>query len=88
MGAGAAFVLVLFLRRLRVPVILRWLIAAAFTCNPMIWIYSANGMSEMVFIFFLLLAIYCYYRWYETEGRWTFLSGCGLAMAGALLIAL
>ena len=85
MGAGAALVLLVLLRRLRIPVILRWLIVAAFMLNPMIWIYSANGMSEIIFIFFLLLAIYCYYRWHDTNGRWTFLTGCGLAMTGAFL---
>ncbi|MBI4631345.1 MAG: phospholipid carrier-dependent glycosyltransferase [Chloroflexi bacterium] len=85
MGIGAALMLMLFLRHLRIPVVIRWLIVATFVCNPMILLYSANGMSEITFSFFVLLAVYCFYRWHETNGRWTFLTGCGLAMAGAFL---
>jgi hypothetical protein len=85
MSVAAALVLMMFFRRLRIPLVIRWLLMATFVCNPMILLYSANGMSEVIFICFLLLAIYCYYRWLETRGRWTFLTGCSLAMTGAFV---
>ncbi len=85
MGTCAALVLLVFLRRVKLDVVMRWLVVMTFVFNPMIWFYSANAMSEITFSFFTMLAVYCYWRWSESKGRWTFLTGCSLATAGAFL---
>lgn len=55
---GAAFRHFGMSRRLRLPLVV--LIAA----NPMLVYYSANGMSEMPYLFLLTAATYFFIRWY------------------------
>ncbi|MBI3763383.1 MAG: glycosyltransferase family 39 protein [Chloroflexi bacterium] len=83
-GAASAMLVALFLRRTKLPALLRWLMVAAFVLNPMVIFYSSNGMSEMVVILFVLAATYLYIRWHET-GLWTYLAGAGAATGAAFL---
>ncbi|MBI5081219.1 MAG: hypothetical protein HZC38_16865 [Chloroflexi bacterium] len=84
-GAGAAMVLMLLLRRVEIPNVLRWLFVGVFIFNPIIAFYSSNGMSEMVLILCVLIVAYCYVRWHETRGQWTYLTGCSIAASFAFL---
>lgn len=84
-GAGAAMALMLLLRRVEMPNILRWLFVWVFVLNPAIAFYSSNGMSEMVLILCVLLVSYFYIRWHETRGQWVYLSGCSIAASFAFL---
>lgn len=45
-------------RSLRLPLL------AAFGLDPMILFYASNGMSEIVYLFFLSLGVYFFLRWY------------------------
>jgi hypothetical protein len=84
-GTGAALVLLVFLRRVKLDVVMRWLVVATFVLNPFVWFYSANAMSEITFGFFTMMAAYYYWRWSESKGRWMYLTGCSLSTAGAFL---
>lgn len=83
-GTGAVIMLMLFLRQVNLPRPVRWLLLATFALNPMIVYYSANGMSEMIYVFFVLVALYFYWRWRQ-EGSWVWLSSAGVAMGLAIL---
>lgn len=63
---------------------LRWALLAAFALNPMILFYSANGMAEIVYLFFLSVALYLFLRW-TVEPRWQDLVLCGAAFGLAVL---
>ena len=84
-GAGAAMVLMLLLRRVQMPNVLRWLFVLVFIFNPVIAFYSSNGMSEMVLILCVLFVSYFYLRWHETRGNWVYLTGCSIAASFAFL---
>ncbi len=43
---------------------MRWPLVAAYGLNPMIVFYAGNGMSEAVYMFFLVAAAYWLLRWY------------------------
>lgn len=45
----------------------RYALVAAFALNPMIAFYAANGMAEIVYLFFLVTGVYSFYRWYLTR---------------------
>ncbi|MBC7316780.1 MAG: hypothetical protein H5T70_10210, partial [Chloroflexi bacterium] len=79
-GAGAATILYVILRHHGFPRWQRILWLGAWVLNPMIWLYSANAMSEIIAIFCLLLAWYHWDRWMDTEETFN-LVGMSLAMA-------
>ena len=79
-GAGAATILYVILRHHGFPRWQRILWLGAWVLNPMIWLYSANAMSEIIAIFCLLLAWYYWDRWTDTEETFN-LVGMSLAMA-------
>ena len=51
----------------RMPRWQRYPLVAAFGANPMIAFYAANGMAEVLYLFFLIGAIYAFMRWYLTR---------------------
>ena len=59
-----------------------WLLA--WSLNPLIWLYSANGMTQVMGIFFVLLALYQVLRW-EREGSHSTLIVAGVSLAFAFL---
>ena len=63
-GAGLIVVMNRTLVLLGIPLILRYLMLAAFALNPMIGFYSINGMGEMVYLFFLMSGIHLLLRWH------------------------
>ena len=66
------------------PVLLRMVVVLAVAVNPMFAFYAGNGMSEAVYLFFLLFGLYCFISWYRTrEAR--FLIGAGIGFSVALL---
>ena len=67
-GAGATTVVNAMARKLDIKSPGRQLFVAAFALNPMIALYSANGMSEILAVFFLLLSFHSYLRW-QSHGR-------------------
>ena len=83
-GAGTVVVLSRALEVAKVERALRWALVAAFALNPMILFYSANGMAEIVYLFFLSLALYCFLRW-TLAPRWQDLVFCGGAFGFAVL---
>jgi len=83
-GAGTVVVLDRALVIAGVERALRWSLIAAFALNPMILFYSANGMAEIVYLFFLTVALYLFLRW-SVEPRWQDLVLCGAAFGFAVL---
>ena len=83
-GAGTVVVLDRALVVAGVERALRWSLIAAFALNPMILFYSANGMAEIVYLFFLTVALYLFLRW-SVEPRWQDLVLCGAAFGFAVL---
>lgn len=83
-GAGTVVVLCRALEVAGVERALRWALVAAFALNPMILFYSANGMAEIVYLFFLSLALYLFLRW-ALAPRWQDLVICGAAFGFAVL---
>lgn len=57
----------------------RLLLTALFAVHPMILYYAANGMSEAMFMFFLLLALRPLCRWLQ-DGTLGALAGTGVAL--------
>ena len=84
-GARAAAILNAIFRHYQLRAPLRWLFVLAYVLNPMILVYSANGMSEAMFIFFLLLATYLFLRWSETK-RTSFLVGLSFVVGAGLFV--
>lgn len=83
-GAGLLTVLERSLRRTGVERALRWLLVATFGLNPLIVIYSGNGMGEIVSLFFLTSAFALFVAW-TRERRWYQPLGIGLMFAFAIL---
>ena len=83
-GAVSVQVLLLFLRQVKIPRVLTYLLLLVYIMNPMILFYSANGMSEMVLELFVMLTTYFYLRWNQTH-NWVYLSSCGIATSLAFL---
>lgn len=42
----------------------RYLLLLAFAVNPMILFYATNGMSEIVYLYFLVAGVYFFFKWY------------------------
>lgn len=83
-GAGTIVVLDRALVVAGVERALRWSLIVAFALNPMILFYSANGMAEIVYLFFLTVALYLFLRW-SLGPRWQDLVLCGAAFGFAVL---
>ncbi len=84
-GAGGAVLCDLLLRdaglgrRLRLPLVGAWVL------NPMVAFYSANGMSDIPLMFFLLLCSLILLRWLRSP-RDSLLVALGVAVALATLV--
>ncbi len=72
-GAATLVVLNIAMRRTTMPAILRWLLITLFGLNPMVLLYSANGMSEMLFVFAIVLAVSSFIWWVETYSASAFI---------------
>lgn len=62
----------------------RFPLLAAFAVNPMIAFYASNGMSEMVYLAFLMGGVYSFLRWY-LERRPTMLVLAGIFFSIGIL---
>ncbi len=69
MGAATAVLLNILARREGWLRAARYLLVAAFALNPMIFFYSANGMSEITLIFFSVATLFLYVEWCRTHRR-------------------
>ncbi|MBC7234742.1 MAG: glycosyltransferase family 39 protein [Chloroflexi bacterium] len=76
-GATCAAYLHGLLRRLGLRRALRYLLVGIFALNPMIFLYSANGKSEMISVALLVMQFYYYIRWAEKDS-WEHLAMMGL----------
>ncbi len=85
MGAGLCALFTLILRQIGVPRLARWALVAAMGLNPMMVLYSANGMSEVSLAFFSVLMLWLYWRWHR-DRSWLSLAGTGLAAMLACLV--
>lgn len=72
------FALVEMPRRFRYPLIVLYAV------NPMILFYATNGMSEAVYLFFLVWSVYALLRWFLTRQP-RFLVLAGFAFAAGIL---
>lgn len=46
------------------PRLQRYLLLLALAVNPMILFYATNGMSEIVYLYFLVAGVYFFFKWY------------------------
>ncbi|WP_295647554.1 ABC transporter [uncultured Dietzia sp.] len=65
--AGAVVQVHAIARERRCPAWMTWLLTAAFALHPMIIYYGANGMSEALFVFFVVWAVRRLVRWMTTD---------------------
>jgi hypothetical protein len=80
--AGCVILVHGMLRDLRVRRGARVALSVGFALQPMILLYGANGMSEAIFLFFLLLACRRLAHWLARNSTWDLvLAGCALAFA-------
>lgn len=62
----------------------RLILTVAFAANPMVLLYAANGMSEAMFLFFLILTARHLMKWLD-QRRVSALAAAGVALALAYL---
>src|SRR4051812_37507638 len=80
--AGCVVLVYLMQKDLNVRRGARVALAATFALQPMIVMYGGNGMSEAMFLFFLLLTCRRLARWLAQERTWDLvLAGTGAAFA-------
>jgi hypothetical protein len=82
--AAAAREIAAFLRDMDVRRADRWLLTLAFAAHPLVILYAANGMSEAMFLLFLLVAARRLAGWLRT-GNLALATGAALALAAAYL---
>jgi hypothetical protein len=83
-GAGLVVMVNRILSTFGMRLVLRLPLVLLFAANPMLVYYAANGMAEVVYLFFLVLALFFLIRWYRSGHTHT-LALCGGAIAlGAL----
>jgi glycosyltransferase involved in cell wall biosynthesis len=82
--AGTAREICAFLREMGVARAPRLALTAAFTVHPLILLYAANGMSEAMFMLFLVMAARRFAGWLRT-GDVGVAVGAGIALAAAYL---
>jgi hypothetical protein len=83
-AAGTAVLIYKNCRHFNVPAWANYLLVALYTFNPFIFIYGFNGMSEAIFIFFIVWTITELVQWIEDE-KLTHLVWIGIALALAFL---
>lgn len=66
-GAGTVVLFNVGLRWAGVTRGMRWIFCMVWMINPMIVIYSIQGMSEMPFVFFAVASVLVFLRWAETR---------------------
>jgi len=84
-GGATAVVINTALRDSGIVPPLRWLFVAAFALNPLVLLYSANGMSEIMMIFFMLWASLLFMRWSRTRATNTLVLMSVVAAAGTFV---
>lgn len=62
----------------------RWTLLLLYAGNPLVLFYAINGMSEALFIFWIVFALYGVVRWWQTQHAGS-LGISGVAMSGAFL---
>ncbi|PZS00815.1 MAG: hypothetical protein DLM67_00570 [Candidatus Nephthysia bennettiae] len=82
--AAAAREVAAFLRDMEVRRRDRWLLTLAFAAHPLVVLYAANGMSEAMFLLFLLMAARRLAGWLRT-GNLALGTGAALALGAAYL---
>jgi hypothetical protein len=83
--AGAVVQLRSFSRELGAPTPVVWVLTAAFALNPMVLYYGANGMSEALGLFLLLIVARYLARWLQFGGVRPLVVS-GLALAAGYLV--
>lgn len=84
-AAATVAVLDRTLARCDMPLLFRLPLLALFAFNPFWVFYAGNGMSEVVYCFFLAAGLYYFISWYATtEPR--YLIGAGFAIATLVLV--
>ena len=84
-GAATAATLNRAFRTYGIAVPLRWLLTAVYAFNPLVFYYSANGMSEALMIYFMVASSLLFARW-TAERRDSQLVGLGLIVAISLFV--
>jgi len=80
-AAGTVVILDRTLARCDMNALLRLPLLALFAFNPFWVFYAGNGMSEVVYAFFLAFSLYCFVSWYATtEPRFLIGAGFGIAI--------
>ncbi len=83
-AAGTAVLIYKNCVHFNVPPWATYLMVALYAFNPFIFIYGFNGMSEGIFIFFIVLTVTELVQWMNDE-KWMHLVWIGIAMALAFL---
>jgi hypothetical protein len=83
-AAGTAVLIYKNCIHFKVPNWATYLMVVLYAFNPFIFLYGSNGMSEAIFIFFIVLTITELVRWIGDE-KWMHLVWMGIAMALAFL---
>jgi hypothetical protein len=79
-AAGTAFLIYKNCRHFNIPNWAAFTIVSLFAFNPFIFLYGFNGMSEVIFIFTIVLTVTELVQWMEDE-KWTHLVWIGIALA-------
>lgn len=80
-AAGTVVILDRTLARCDMNALLRLPLLGLFAFNPFWVFYAGNGMSEVVYAFFLAFSLYCFVSWYATtEPRFLIGAGFGIAI--------
>jgi hypothetical protein len=66
-GAGTVVLINLGLRRAGAIAPVRWLVLLVWVANPMTALYSAQGMSEAPFVFFVVASFLSFIRWTDSR---------------------
>ncbi len=81
-AAGTAVLIYRNCTRFNVPAWLTLVLTALYAFNPFIFVYGFNGMSEVMFIFFVVLSITQLVQWiYDESPMHLFWIGVALALA-------
>jgi hypothetical protein len=66
-AAGTAMLLLNHFIKRGLPLIFSFIICLLFSFNPFIFLYGSNGMSESIFIFFLVWAVISLTNWIDND---------------------
>lgn len=84
-AAGSAAMLLSFALRCTGSLPVSLLLTAGYACNPFIFLYGANGMSEAMFAFFIMWTVTSYLSWVREDRSWPAIA-MGIALASAFWI--